>query len=273
MVVIPAFIVVADANNDNIPDLISANQSGNTFSVLLGNGDGTFKPSVDFVAGNSPRALATGDFNGDGHADLAIVNFSDHSISVPLGNGDGTFKAARAYSVDLDRKSVAAGDLDGDGKPDLVVTNFCGTDATCSGNGTVSVLLEVGDGTYKLAASYPLGAGPLSVALADVNGDKKLDLIAVNRGDKSVSVLLGNGDGTFQSALTYPAGTSPTALAIGDFNKDGKLDLAIAGDCGASTCTQPGEVSVLFGNGDGSFQTAATYPAGYSPTSICRRRH
>ena len=96
--------------------------------------------------------------------------------------------------------------LDGDGKPDLVVTNFCGTDATCSSNGTVSVLLAVGDGTYKFAASYPLGAGPLSVALADVNGDKKLDLIAVNRGDKSVSVLLGNGDGTFQSARYLPRG-------------------------------------------------------------------
>ena len=223
---------------------------------------------MDFAAGNSPRALAAGDFNGDGRADLAIVNFSDHTVSVPLGNGDGTFQAARAYNVDLDRKSVAAGDLDGDGKPDLVVTNFCGTDATCSSNGTVSVLLAVGDGTYKFAASYPLGAGPLSVALADVNGDKKLDLIAVNRGDKSVSVLLGNGDGTFQSALTYPAGNSPMSVAVGDFNKDGKPDLAIAGDCGSSTCAQPGEVSVLLGNGDGSFQSAATYAVGYSPSSI-----
>src|SRR5271157_4918191 len=264
----PAFVIATDVNNDNITDLVTANQSGNTFSVLLGNGDGTFKPSMDFVAGNSPRALATGDFNGDGHPDLAIVNFSDHTISVPLGNGDGTFRAARAYNVDLDRKSVAAGDLDGDGKPDLVVTNFCGTDATCASNGTVSVLLGVGDGTYKFAASYPLGAGPLSVALADLNGDQKLDLIAVNRGDKSVSVLLGNGDGTFQSALTYPAGNGPISVAVGDFNKDGKPDLAIAGDCGLSTCSQPGNVSVLLGNGDGSFQSAATYAVGYSPSSI-----
>ena len=130
------------------------------------------------------------------------------------------------------------------------------------------MLLAVGDGTYKFAASYPLGAGPLSVALADVNGDKKLDLIAVNRGDKSVSVLLGNGDGTFQSALTYSAGNSPISVAVGDFNKDGKPDLAIAGDCGLSACAQPGNVSVLLGNGDGSFQSAATYAVGYSPSSI-----
>ena len=264
----PAFAAVVDVNSDNVPDLVTANQSGNTFSVLLGNGDGTFKPSLDFTAGNSPRALATGDFNGDTRPDLAIVNFSDHTVSVPLSNGDGTFQAARAYNVDLDRKSVAAGDLDGDGKPDLVVTNFCGTDTTCASNGTVSVLLAVGDGTYKFAASYPLGAGPLSVALADVNRDKKLDLIAVNRGDKSVSVLLGNGDGTFQSALTCPAGNSPVSVAVGDFNKDGKPDLAIAGDCGSSTCSQPGEVSILLGNGDGSFQSAATYALGFSPSSI-----
>jgi hypothetical protein len=264
----PVSVVVVDVNNDNIPDLVTANQSGNTFSVLLGNGDGTFKSSLEFTVGNSPRALAAGDFNGDGRADLAIVNFSDHTVSVPLGNGDGTFQAARAYNVDLDRKSVAAGDLDGDGKPDLVVTNFCGTDSTCASNGTVSVLLGVGDGTYKFAASYPLGAGPLSVALADVNGDKKLDLIAANRGDRSVSVLLGNGDGTFQSALTYPAGTGPVSLTVGDFNKDGKPDLAIAGDCGQSACLQPGEMSVLLGNGDGSFQSAVTYTLGYSPSSI-----
>ena len=264
----PAFVIAADVNGDNIVDLVTANQSGNTFSVLVGNGDGTFKPSLDFTAGNSPRGLAAADFNGDGHLDLAIVNFGDHTLSLPLGNGDGTFKAARAYNVDLDRKSVAAGDLDGDGKPDLVVTNFCGADATCSSNGTLSVLLDVGDATYKLAGSYPLGAGPLSVVLADVNGDKKLDVIAVNRGDKTVSVLLGNGDGSFQSALTYPAGTSPTALVAGDFDRDGKLDLAIAGDCGSSNCIQPGEISLLFGNGDGTFRSAATYPAGYSPSSL-----
>ncbi len=264
----PAFVVAADVNNDNTPDLITANQSGNSFSVLLGNGDGTFKPALDFTVGNSPRALAVGDFNGDGHLDLAIANFSDHTIGIALGNGDGTFKAARSYSVDLDRKSVAAGDLRGEGKQDLVVTNFCGIETTCSSAGTVSVLLDVGDGTYRLASSYALGIGPVSVALADVNGDNKLDLVAINRGDKSVSVLLGNGDGTFQPALTYPLVNSPTSLAIGDLNKDGKADLAIAGDCGSPNCAQPGAVSVLFGNGDGSFQSGATYAVGYSPSSI-----
>ncbi len=264
----PTVVASADVNSDNIPDLITVNQSANSFSVLIGVGDGTFKPSIDFVAGNSPRALALGDFDRDGSIDLAIANFADNTISLAFGKGDGTFNAARAYSVDLDRKSIAAGDLDGDGKPDLVVTNFCGADATCTSNGTVSVLLGVGDGTYRLAGNYPLGAGPLSVSLADVNGDQKLDLLAVNRGDKSVSVLLGNGDGTFQSALTYPISNSPVALATGDFNNDHKLDLAVVGDCGSAACAQPGEVTVLLGNGDGSFQAAGTYAVGYSPSAL-----
>ena len=98
-----------------------------------------------------------------------------------------------------------------------------------------------------------MGVGPVSAALADLNGDKKLDLIAVNKGDKTVTVLLGNGDGTFQSALMYSLQDSPEALAVGDFNGDGKIDLAVAGDCGSTACARPGELTMMLGAGDGSF--------------------
>ena len=264
----PAQIIVADVNGDSIPDLITANQAANTFSVLLGNGDGTFQSSVDFAVGKSPQALAAGDFDGDGRTDLAVANFADKSVSVPIGNGDGTFEAARVYGADLARKAIAVGDLDGDGKPDLVVTNFCGADAACAGNGTASVLLATSDGSYKAAGSYPLGVGPVSAALADLNDDKKLDLIAVNKGDKTVTVLLGNGDGTFQSALTYSLQNSPAALAVGDFNADGKIDLAVAGDCGSTACVRPGQLTLMLGAGDGSFSTGASYSVGYGPVSV-----
>ena len=264
----PAALAAADVNGDGVTDLVTVNEAGNTFSVLIGNGDGTFKPALDFTAGNSPRALAAGDFNGDGHVDLAILNYLDGTVSVPLGKGDGTFGAARAYRTDLERKAIAVGDLNGDGKPDLVVTNFCGSDSTCKSNGTATVFLAQSNGSYAAASSYSLGNGPVAVALADLNGDGKLDLVALNRTDKSYTVMLGNGDGTFGEALTYPLGKSPLALVAGDFNKDGKPDLAISSDCGSGSCTQPGEVDILLGRGDGSFAAANTYTVGYAPSSL-----
>lgn len=264
----PASLIATDVDGDGVPDLITTNEAGNTFSVLTGNGDGTFKASLDFTAGNGPRGLAVADFNGDGHIDLAILNSLDGTISVPLGNGDGTFRAARAYRADLERKTVTAGDLKGDGRPDLVVANFCGEDAGCKSNGTVTVFLAEPNGTYRAATSYPLGNGPIAAALADVNGDKKLDLIAVNRTDKSYTVMYGNGDGTFSDPLTYVLGKSPLAIVAGDFNKDGKTDLAISSDCGVSSCAQPGEIDILLGRGDGTFAAASSYAVGYSPSSL-----
>src|ERR1019366_7011492 len=193
-------------------DLITVNQAANTFSVLLGNGDGSFQSSIDFAAGNSPLAIAAADFNGDGHADLAIMNYADGTVSVPLGRGDGTFLAARSFKAGLDRKAIAAGDLDGDGKPDLVVTNYCGSDPACAGNGNVAVFLATKGGSYQLGSTYPLGSGPVAVALADLNGDKKFDLLALNRNDKTLTVMLGNGDGALWLGGKPPPSPPPTPL-------------------------------------------------------------
>ena len=264
----PVSLALEDVNADGVPDLLGVNKSGNTISVMLGAGDGTFQPSSEYVVGNSPVAVAIADFNGDGHLDLATANAADGSVSVPLGNGDGTFQAAQDYRTHLERKSVAVGDLNGDGHPDVVVASFCGSDLKCAGNGTASVFLSNGKGALKPASIYSLGKGPVSIALADVNGDKKLDLIAVNRDEGTVMVLLGNGDGTFQEGIAYAAGASPVAVSVGDFNKDGKLDLAIASLCGAAGCHQQGSVNILLGNGDGSFKPGPSYDVDFSPTAV-----
>jgi hypothetical protein len=93
-------------------------------------------------------------------------------------------------------------------------------------NGTVSVLLGQGDGTFQSAVNYPAGSYPWSVVVADFNGDGKPDLAVAA---PTVRVLLGNGDGTFQTTnISYVAGASPTAVAVGDFNGDGFPDLAVA---------------------------------------------
>ncbi|MDR3752348.1 MAG: FG-GAP-like repeat-containing protein [Terracidiphilus sp.] len=264
----PTFVIAADLKGKGTTDLITINRAANTFSVLQGNGDGTFGSAQDFVAGASPLAAVAGDFNADGHLDLAIVNSGDNTISVPLGRGNGTFAAARSYRAGLANKAIAAGDLNGDGRQDLVVVNSCGSDTACSSAGTATIFLANPDGTYQAASTVPLGNGPVSVALADLNGDKKLDLLALNRIDKTLMVLPGSGNGTFGAGKVYNLAENPSAFYVGDFNKDGIPDVAIATDCGQQTCAEAGNVDIWLGRSDGSLAEASSYAVGYSPVSI-----
>jgi len=165
-------------------------------------------------------------------------------------------------------RSVAVADVNGDGKPDLAVANLCLTEYNCP-NGLVGVLLGNGDGTFQTAVTYGSGGYyAMSVAVADVNGDGKPDLVVANNctsGDFSngctdpsgtVGVLLGNGDGTFQAAVTYGSGGYySSSVAVADVNGDGKPDLVVANECADTSCTN-GSVGVLLGNGDGTFQAA-----------------
>jgi hypothetical protein len=256
----PSCVVVADFNGDGKLDLAVTNYSSESVSVLLGNGDGTFQTASVYRAGSKPSSLAVGDFNGNGIPDLVVANASGN-VSVLLGNGDGTFQAAVDYNCGDAPYSVAVGDFNGDGHIDLAVANYFA-------NGTVSVLLGNGDGTFQAAQEYAVGDGPSSVAVGDFNGDGHLDIVAVLNDTTvpgtTVAILLGNGDGTFQAPTSYPAGTNPWYVAVGDLNGDGILDLAVTcfGDYGE------GSVSILLGNGDGTFQAAQSYPVGWSRNNL-----
>ena len=261
----PLAVAVGDFNGDGKPDLaVSNNCAGGcgTVSFLLGNGDGTFQPPVDYPVG-SPAGLAVGDFNGDGKLDLAVAN--GDSVAILLGNGDGTFQVAVDYGTAGGTSSVAVGDFNGDGKLDLVVTN--------SGDNSVSIFLNSGSGTFPTRKDYATGDYPTSVAVADFNGDGKQDLATSECGNSSncaggsASILLGNGDGTFQAHVDYAVGGYPLALTVADLNGDGFLDLAVANSNSASGAA-PGSVSVLFGNGDGTFQTQQVYHAGLMTSSV-----
>ncbi len=256
---IPEAVVVSDVNGDGKPDLVVINQCAapdcpiGSVGVLLGNGDGTFQPATTFDTGGQPFALAIADVNHDGKPDIVALNTCDACtnslLSVLLGNGDGTFQSPVSYSsggiLPYYGGSVAIADVNGDGKPDLIATN----------RGSVAVLLGNGDGTFQAAVNYSTGGyNAVSLAVGDVNGDGRLDLIVANRDSSSIGVLLGNGDGTFQAPVSYSSGGEyPQSVAIADLNGDGKLDLAVANGCRTGKCPN-GVVTVLLGNGDGTFQ-------------------
>jgi len=257
------FVAVADLNGDGKPDLVATNCQNDTVGVLLGNGDGTFQAAVIYAAGGSESGpIAVADVNGDGHPDL-VVGFSP-GIGVLLGNGDGTFQSAVTYgSGGVEVLDVAIADVNRDGKPDLVVTN-CGENG-CSQGGTLAVLLGRGDGTFGSAVLYDSGEfEPSSIAVADVNGDGHPDLLVVDLMSKALAVVLGNGNGTFQAGVTYEPGGfgPPESLAVADVNGDGKPDLVVA-ECVDGSCTGgDGAVTVLLGNGDGTFRSAVAYDSG-----------
>src|SRR5262249_2142976 len=117
----PVAKAVGDFNGDGKKDLAVVNQQSNTVSVLLGNGDGSFKPAVSYPTAFSPRGIAVGDFNGDGPLDLTVANSGSNSISLLLGNGDGTFQPKIDTALPLTPISLTVDDFNGDGKADLAI--------------------------------------------------------------------------------------------------------------------------------------------------------
>ena len=182
--------------------------------------------------------------------------------SITLNNAQAQFlfKAGVVYDAGIMPHSVAIGDMNGDGNMDLAVANFV---PGLGEPGNVSVLLGNGDGTFQNAVYYSVGYKTKFIAIDDLNRDGDLDL-AVADESGSVLVLLGNGDGTFQSAVSYGASSGPRSVAIRDLNRDGNLDLAVANletDPFDDGIVLSNNISVLLGNGDGSFQTAVNYDA------------
>ena len=260
--------VAGDFNGDGKADLAITAPDIDTVVVMLGNGDGTFTAGQTIADTDGPFFITTGDFNGDGKADLAVANPGGQDVTILLGNGDGTFTTASTVAVGGEPDSIAVADFNGDGNADLATVN--------ENTNSVTVLLGAGDGTFNEASSSPAtGYAPVSIVTGDFNGDGKPDLAVANSNvdtlePGSVTILLGVGDGTFTpGAATLATGYLPYSVAVGDFNGDGKADLVTANASGnvaiVSNGIGIGTATVLLGNGDGTFATAASPAAGENP--------
>ncbi len=251
-------LTFADVNGDGVPDAVVANAGTYALDVLLGNPSGTFQSAQLFPLGSVGRFAVTADFNNDGYADVVLAGPDAFyggagPITVSLGAGDGTFHAPIAFPSKYFVQQLLTGDLNKDGKADLLAVTIDSSSSFITYY--ISVFLGKGDGTFGAEADYPLPpvyGDAFEVALADFNGDGKLDLAIADT--NSISVRFGNGDGSFADPVSVPSGTYPSALTAMDVNGDGKQDLVYSGggNNGYVLVTQ-------LGNGDGTFGAPITY--------------
>ena len=282
----PYAVTLADVNGDGKPDLLYTKagipgtvqtdfiDGPNRVAVLLGNGNGTFQAETTYALSGNPLAIAVGDVNRDGRPDIAVTAGGVNQVDVLFGNGNGTFQTKQSYATGSAPSDVALADMNGDGKPDIVVVNSGGTPSA-------GVLLNNGSGTFATMTSTPTGsgmtAGSTALAVGDVNGDGKLDVVVGNVNDKTVSILLGDNTGSLGAQTTQATTVSPRDVKLIDFNGDGKLDIAVGGslfsagfggEVAAADQQQTAFVEVLGGSGTGTFATSQTFATGSSPNHL-----
>lgn len=250
--------IVADLNGDGIPDLAATGAFG--VGVMLGNGDGTFRPRVNFSTGATSQDLAAGDLNGDGRMDLAVsLNSAEFTLAFLAGNGDGTFNAPVTFDntgAQDDSPAIVATDLDNDGRLDVVLAHMLSCFVTpCVAARNITVMLGLGDGTFQTPFEFDVGTGMSRIAVGDFNSDGIKDL-GIAGDQAQVYVLLGIGTGSFLKQPTIKLltegtiGVDGTDIDVADLNGDTVQDLVVAIGLNGS------RTAILLGNNDGTFQPA-----------------
>ncbi len=248
-------LIPGDFNNDSKLDFVFEDSS-QAFETLLGNGSGAFSDLQTGVYGGNPAVAA--DFNNDGYTDIAAIGVSVYDAGYPqmsLGIGGGYFTDFyQTVDATYDpATALAAADVNRDGWTDLIMANP---------NGSVDVLLGIGDGTFSPTHNFPVEANPGAVAIADLNEDGKPDIVVTSNPSSTagtLTVALGNGDGTFSTQPTAIA-AAPVSIVAADFNGDHHTDLAMAHSGNL--------ITVLLGAGDGTFGPPATFPVSATPARM-----
>jgi hypothetical protein len=264
----PVALVAGDFNGDSFLDLAVA--AGDGVEVLYGTGGGAFNSYVTTtVSGEAASSLAVADFNNDGLPDIAATFVgaggpSTTTLYILASTGSSSFNTGVFPSTLIGSAVVAAGvgEFNNDALPDLVLITSAGA----------NVLLNTSDlsavtPTYSLGAPavYAAGNGPNAVLVKSVTGNTNQDLLITNFNDGTVSVLLGTGSGSFTSAGAFPTGPAPTSLASVDFTGDGIADLVVTN---ATPYNGTNNISIMLGNGNGTYHEPLGYSAGAGPTSV-----
>lgn len=250
--------VAGDFDEDGNMDIAVHSPAG--FHIHIGNGNGTFDAYATYPSQNigdgGDRTICAGDFNGDGNLDLAGSRIAANNVAVVYGNGDGTFTAPDEYSDGMNYSRILiSGYLNNDTYEDIVI---------CS-NSSNEVFVYFGTASQNLTSPVILDApgAPEGLSIFDANEDGMNDLIVLSPNANLFYFFAGNNDMTFDASTSFPipSGSNATRGAHGDVNQDGHEDFICS-------LRQDDMVGVFFGNGDGTFQNAISFPVDNEPNHI-----
>ncbi len=247
----PRTVAIGRLDNNASNDLVIGNGGGNSISVLLNNGTGTFGPKTDLAVPANPSSVAVVDLNGDSKNDVVVASQSGlGSISIFLGNGDGTFLPRTDIAASAALVAMRIIDVDGDGKLDVI-----------AGGTGIDFFKGNGLGGFATVVRIMSTGYTNSVTVGDLNGDGKIDIACTNI--SRLTTLFGNGDGTFAAPVTHDTGAEDLSVGMGDFNGDGLNDLAETHYFGPTY-----EVAVLLNLGAGAFGPPTTFATGVNPKAL-----
>ncbi len=272
----PGGVVICDIDGDGKPDIIVANASNNSLSVFRNTStSGTittssFAPKIDFTTGSNPSDIVAGDMDGDGKPDLIVANTYNNTVSVFRNTSTSGSITASSFALKVDITvgsnpwGLTIGDVDGDGKLDIVVANYVSNTISVIRNTCVSG--SITPSSFASKVDFTTGTNPQEVAITDVDGDSKSDIVVINNNSNSISVFKNTSTSgsitpsSFASKVDFTTGSAPTnGIAIGDVDGDGKPDIVI-------TNSNSNTVSV-FRNTIGGSNTAPASPQNLSAST------
>ncbi len=261
---IPSAVSIADVDADSNLDILVANAGSDTVGVYAGDGTGNFDAPILLPVGDAPVALVVADLDADRTLDLATVNIGG-TLSVYT---DSLTVRHTEIVIGTQPRTLAVGDVNRDGHVDLLTAKVIFPNA-------LTVLLGDSTGDFPAQVDFSVGGAPVSIAVGDVNGDNRVDVVTANQNtyDLSVFLAVAQGPGIFEPEQRVPLipGPNPDTVVLADVNHDEHLDALVANHGAISNIGKLGELSVVLGNGDGTFGPVRSVATGNGPDGLVVR--